>query len=319
MSARDRHRTPARFSSIGQGLNAASPTLAPAIAHSAVAPTGPRDTFPRRSSVAYFPMTDGVKLPDPYIHDPDLSDFVPIGLSDARGLVRRGYEDCLEEMGLSGDGSSVRMIARTDGGRSAHPIVALASGERILVRRYRRGGAIRYLNRETYFGGHRALEELRVTVAAARRGVRVPHVVAAIERPRRFGYTASIALSWIDGALELVQLLELISPDARVPVLRAAGAEIGRMHETGIAHPDLNLRNLLVAGPEDGSDGMRVFVIDFDRAKLSSGPVGRARRIRDLRRLARSAWRFASPIDATGWTAFREGYGPAWPLTTPLG
>jgi 3-deoxy-D-manno-octulosonic acid kinase len=95
-------------------------------------------------------------------------------------------------------------------------------------------------------------------------------------------------------------------------VLRAAGAQIARLHAAGIVHPDLNLRNILVAGAE-------VYLIDFDRARVLARPVSRGARARGLLRLARSARKLRAAVDPAGWAAFREGYGAGWPLRRPLG
>jgi 3-deoxy-D-manno-octulosonic acid kinase len=248
--------------------------------------------------------------------DPALADFVPIAYRGVRMLIRRAYEGAAQEMGLLG--GAARVIDRTSGGRHAHPIVELASGERIVVRAYRRGGAMRHLNAATYFAGNRALEELRITAAATDRGVSAPYAVAAVEQGTMIGYTAAIATRWIEGARELADWLGPAEPERRLAALRATGGEIARMHGAGIAHPDMNLRNLLVA-PNQLDELPRITIIDFDRAILRHGPVPPKRRERDLRRLARSARKLAAPIGRDGWDAFRSGYGSEWPLTGSLG
>jgi 3-deoxy-D-manno-octulosonic acid kinase len=242
-------------------------------------------------------------------------DFELLRFPGLRIVVRRGYEPALEPLGFLG--GEVAAVGSSVGGREAHPIVELSSGERILVRRFRRGGLLRHLNRGRYFFGHRAFDEARVTEWAGRYGVRVPVVIGALERGARPGYTASLATRWIPGASELIEWLRDRDPAEHCTVLRAAGREIGRMHEAGVSHPDLNLRNLLVAETAGPSD--QIYIVDFDRAKLRSGPVPPARRRRDLLRLRRSADKLAAPIRDAGWTAFREGYGEGWPASARLG
>jgi hypothetical protein len=73
-----------------------------------------------------------------------------------------------------------------------------------------------------------------------------------------------------------------------------AGRQIARMHAAGVAHPDLNLRNLLVVAGEDdeeapGDGSLTAWVIDFDRARLFDGPVPPERRAADLARLGDEA------------------------------
>jgi len=76
-------------------------------------------------------------------------------------------------------------------------------------------------------------------------------------------------------------------------------ATIADMHDAGIVHADLNLKNLLV---RDAFDEPEAFVIDFDRARLA-GRLGLGERMRNLLRLDRSVLKWAasrravSPLD----------------------
>ena len=296
--------------------------------------TGVFQAVPNRTSTSGVPTTaaappaDGpASVPTPasptflamswierYAADRDLRDFVVLPKERDRVLVRRGYEGRLEE--LAWWGGERREVGRSVGGREPHPIVELSGGEKVLIRRFRRGGAMRRFTRETYFVGHRALEELRVTVGAARRGVSVPYVVAALERPQPgLGYEAEIALRWIGDGVELVRWLRVDDPTLREAVLRETGKQIGRMHEAGVAHPDLNLRNVLIASPTQHPDQPRVFILDFDRASLSRRPVSQIRRWRDLMRFRRSASKLRAPLRQADWAAIRTGYGLNWPLS----
>jgi hypothetical protein len=56
-----------------------------------------------------------------------------------------------------------------------------------------------------------------------------------------------------------------------------------------------------------------VWLLDFDKARVHAGPVPRARRATDLRRLARSARKLKADVGAEGWGALRDGYGEGWP------
>ncbi|HYJ80998.1 MAG TPA: lipopolysaccharide kinase InaA family protein, partial [Longimicrobiaceae bacterium] len=203
------------------------------------------------------------------------------------------------------------------GGREAHAVVELPSGEKAVVRRYRRGGLVRHLNRGLYFGGNRAFDELRATERARAGGVRVPTVIAAVERPAWIGYRALLATLLIPDGRDGAAWLADAGEEARLRMLREAGAQVAAMHAAGVAHSDLNLRNLLVAPGEDRVDA--VYVLDFDKAAVGTAPVATARRTSDLRRLERSARKLGAPISAEGWAALRKGYGPEWPEGLELG
>src|SRR5687768_9425749 len=98
-----------------------------------------------------------------------LADFVPLEHEGARMLVRRGYEDAAR---MLAENRPLESDETLTGGRQEHPVVVLPSGEKIVVRDYRRGGLVRRFNRDRYFGGNRALDELRATERARAGGVR---------------------------------------------------------------------------------------------------------------------------------------------------
>jgi 3-deoxy-D-manno-octulosonic acid kinase len=243
-----------------------------------------------------------------------LADFVPMLDGRTRLLVRRGWEDAAEHLA---DPDAVAVDERLEGGREPAVVTTLPGGARVVVRRYRRGGVMRWVNRTHYFGGNRAFDELRATERARAGGVRAPVVVAAIERPGRVaGYRAWLATELVPGALDLAAWLHHSGADEerRLAVLGEAGRQMALMHAAGVAHPDVNLRNLLVAGDL----GAEVYLIDFDRAHVAAHPVSRGRRERDLRRLARSARKLWAIITAAEWGAFRAGYGADWPEALDL-
>jgi 3-deoxy-D-manno-octulosonic acid kinase len=229
--------------------------------------------------------------------------FVRVREGALRALVRREQLGALQRLAAPSRGG--RLLP---GGRESHPLVALEGGGWAVARAYRRGGAMRRLNRARYFLGHRAFAELRATEAARAAGVRVPEVVAAGERRRVPGYEALLATRGIEGAEELAGWLAARGrgPE-RERVLRAAGEQVARLHDAGIGHPDLNLRNVLVAG-------VGVYLLDLDRARRYPRAVPPGRRARDLRRFLRSARKLRVGLEAADVAALAGGYGRDWPL-----
>lgn len=241
-----------------------------------------------------------------------LADFVPLEHEGARMLVRRGYEESARRLVERRSLPAVEMLG---GGRAAHPVVVLPTGERAVVRRYHRGGLMQRVNPSRYFGGNRAFDELRATERARTGGVRTARVLAAVESPHTVGYTAMLATLLIPGARDAAEWLAADAGD-RDGMLRDAGRQIGAMHAAGVAHPDVHLRNLLVA---EGAGGPEVWLLDFDKARVSPAPVPRARRAVDLRRLARSARKLRAGLGPDAWAALQEGYGDDWPVGLVLG
>ena len=125
-----------------------------------------------------------------------------------------------------------------------------------------------------------------------------------------------LATILIPGARDAAAWLGGTSGEGKLEMLREAGRQMSAMHQVGVAHPDVHLRNLLVADAEGGPE---VWLLDFDKARVYAGPVTRARRATDLRRLARSARKLKAGLGPDAWAAVQEGYGDDWPVGLILG
>jgi Lipopolysaccharide kinase (Kdo/WaaP) family len=167
--------------------------------------------------------------------------------------------------------------------------LALPGGPDLFVRRARRGGAIRLLLDDLYFGLHpRPLDELSVAVEAARRGVPLAEPIGAAVRwvvPGLFyrGF-------FITRAAAGMTLWEFMrtddDPSVRAHVLQRAREAIETMLRNGLEHPDLNLDNLFVT---PHGESFAVIILDLDKARLHDRPVSGMARRRIAARLMRSA------------------------------
>jgi 3-deoxy-D-manno-octulosonic acid kinase len=173
-------------------------------------------------------------------------------------------------------------------GRGAAPGLPLEGEPRLVLRRYRHGGLFGRLTQTLLLGPGRAFAELAVSVRAERAGAPVPHVLCLVAWPVAGPlWSALIGTREVTQALGLSEaLLSCESPRARQTLARATGAGIARLHDAGVEHRDLQLRNVLVCdGPVP-----RIIVIDLDRARFhGAGGLDVLRRARNLGRLARSA------------------------------
>ena len=80
------------------------------------------------------------------------------------------------------------------------------------------------------------------------------------------------------------------------------------MHEIGVEHADLNLRNILVVHETPVPE---VYIIDFDKARLYPGQVPAARARRNLGRLLRSVNKLdreRARIRPGDWDALLDAY-----------
>lgn len=236
------------------------------------------------------------------------ADFTLLTAPAIRAAIRRDLAPVLApwllapELALPADAQPIAS------GRGAVYRATVPGGIRAVVRFYRRGGWLGRVVRETYLGHPpRPLLELALTAEIRRRGVDAAEVLAA-RVEGRLAYRGVLVTAEVPGAVPLIDALRA-APDAaeRRSLAERAGGAVARLHDAGVWHADLNMNNVLVPA---GSPGALVFV-DFDRARLSAGPLAIAARRQNLRRLRRSLQKL-DPHGALGGDAesgaFRHAY-----------
>ena len=193
-------------------------------------------------------------------------------------------------------------------GRGSAPSVPLGP-RAVVLRRYRHGGLLGWLTGTLYFGLERALSELRVTARAEASGAPVPHVLCLALWPVAGPlWSAVIGTLEEQDARDLLEVLEAANePATRWELARQVGAALGKLHDAGLEHRDLQLRNILVVGPD-----RRIVVVDLDRATFhAAGPVPAGGRADNLGRLFRSIVKnglWGSRVGRRELAAFLGGY-----------
>lgn len=209
--------------------------------------------------------------------------------------VRRGYEAELDGWLRAAyappPGRAARDVeARPASGRGTVAAVDLPGGGRAFVRRYVHGGLLRHLLRDVYWGRPpRPWRELVATEAARRAGIVAPEVLAAAALPLAGAgarlYRGVLVTRGLPGRRPLTLALRAASGAAeRLEWIACATRAISDLHAAGIRHPDLNVGNVLVAA----APTVPAALIDFDRARVGTRPVGRVGRVLARRRLSRS-------------------------------
>ncbi len=158
----------------------------------------------------------------------------------------------------------------------------------LFVRCARRGGLIRLLLSDLYFGPiPRPLRELKVSLEARRRGIAVAEPMGAmVEWAAPMVYRGCFLTRAIAG-MTLWQFLQFDDdPLVRAHVLDQTRATIDVMHRRGLYHADLNLNNLFVTKI---GESFTVVILDLDKARLYAPPLSHALVRGNLNRLARSA------------------------------
>jgi hypothetical protein len=248
------------------------------------------------------------KLPEGYSHE---------RVGDAELLARDDVLDCvrarLREAGTLYDHAARHPEAVTIRGRQRLYIVPGPGAQRWVVRQLSHGGLLapitgrRFLRR----GTPRPFNELLLSVTLQQAGIATPAVVAAVVYAAGAFYGGEVAREEIPDAHDLADCLfgeVALDASQRGAVLVAAGRLIGALHRTGVLHPDLNLRNVLIENPAAEA---AAYILDIEKCRVVR-PLSGAQREAMLARLARSAHKFeissGRHISADEWTVFRAAY-----------
>ena len=169
-----------------------------------------------------------------------------------------------------------------------------------ILRKYRRGGLARFLVHDRFILANRPLHEFRVHNAVQQMGIPVPRLLGVCWRRNGIFYSGALATEKADGP-DLHDWLLSVSDETeeRFRVLGKCGVLIRQMHDAGVTHGDLQVKNILITskGP---------LLIDFDAAKIDPW-LKQWRRECNLLRLRRSFLKRGHENDC--FEALLAGYG----------
>ncbi|MCB1607899.1 MAG: 3-deoxy-D-manno-octulosonic acid kinase [Xanthomonadales bacterium] len=197
-------------------------------------------------------------------------------------------------------GEAAQPLAAERGGRRPPLLLPTDPGPSVW-RHYQRGGAVARLLGDRYWwtglAQSRPWLELQVTVHLHQAGLLVPRPLAArVQREGRW-YRGDLLTEQIADCQTLAQCC---ADSTAALDWGAIGHAIGQLHRAGADHADLNAHNLLIDG-----DG-RVWVLDFDRARLRPG-AGRWQQA-NLERLRRSLIKLQQMPEADDWQRLVEAH-----------
>jgi tRNA A-37 threonylcarbamoyl transferase component Bud32 len=202
-------------------------------------------------------------------------------------LIREGSEASLRNQGLLNPAGLWEKASQQSHlmGRGE---VLISKGPQgaVAIRKYRHGGLLRRLTGDLFFFGNRPFQELVVTEEARSAGVPTLKILAAIRQRGWWGwYRGYLITEYLPAALDLIHYLDQQPAGAkRQQVIEKAAEAVRKIHQKGIYHADLHLKNFLV---EEGKR-VKVYLIDFDKSTVFAC-LGPSRRMQNLRRLDRSA------------------------------
>ena len=157
----------------------------------------------------------------------------------------------------------------------------------VVLRQYLRGGWAARLSRRSYFytgiSTSRPFREYHILADLFEKGLPVPRPVAALCQHRGLVATGAIMTACIPSATTLAD--EVMGASETDGLWVSVGRCIRRFHNAGVWHADLNARNILL------DSELRVYLIDFDRARLQQGkPVTGEDNLNRLKRSLVKFW-----------------------------
>ena len=164
-------------------------------------------------------------------------------------LIREGSEASLRHQGLLNPTGLWERTSQPSHlqGRGE---VLISQGPRgaLAIRRYRHGGLLRRLTGDLFFFGNRPLQELVVTEEARSAGVPTLKILAAIRQRGWWGwYRGYLITEYLPATLDLIHYLDRQQVGTRrKAVIEKAAEAVRKIHERGVYHADLHLKNFLV-------------------------------------------------------------------------
>ena len=162
--------------------------------------------------------------------------------------------------------------------------------ESYIVREYWHGGMVGKIFKDFFCDGMRPVRELSVCEAASRGGIKTTEIIAII-KSKVFGpfYKFRLVTKEITESIDLIELLldsgknQLF--EQKKQIINELAKAVNDMHNVGIYHADLHLKNILVKSDPGG--GVHVYIIDLDKSKQYE-KISFHRKMKNILRLDRS-------------------------------
>ena len=206
--------------------------------------------------------------------------------TDITYVIRRGEQPAIQAMGLTTLANLRHRIDQGEPqGRGRVAAIFPKLKERyqpLVLKQVLHGGLYGRLIGGFHLGPERLLRELATTEKARDLGVPVPEIAYLAWSSSR-PCMLFLATVRVTASRNLAQLLRE-EPDGRVRSrsLRAAARSVREMHDAGLIHSDLNLRNLMVTELTGEPEG---FVLDLDRSDITDAGLTGVSEMASLKKL----------------------------------
>lgn len=228
---------------------------------------------------------------------------------DTTLFIKERYKDIVLRMDSDAESFPERVKGNSEikFGRGSYLSLPIAgdSTERFIIRNYRHGGLLGRLFGRVFCNANRPFHEIYLHEIAFQRGVPSSEVIA-IKKRKLWGpfYCADFISKEISGSVDITHFLKESPPEyiqkVKKTVSNAVAKLIRNMHDAGIYHADLHLKNILVKKDRNGE--FFAHIIDLDKSAIFD-QLGAGKRIKNLLRLDRS-------IEKLRWLSRKAGACP---------
>ena len=164
----------------------------------------------------------------------------------------------------------------------------------LVVRDYWHGGLFGNVLKDIFWQGFRPIKELLICEGACKKGIRTIEIIAIVKN-RVLGpfYRSKLISREIRDSVDLMEFLLRVDNQTilakKKEIISKVAQAIKIMHDAGIYHADLNLKNILLQKPNRGE--FVVYIIDLDKSREFK-ELNLQRRMKNLMRLDRSLEKF---------------------------
>ena len=203
-------------------------------------------------------------------------------------IARAGMERVVND--IAAGRADMRLAPGITGRAETYRVTQPGLASALLVKQYWRGGMLRGVMRQRFVGRSRFLAEIVLAEIAADGGVNTARIAGLIlRRVDGVFWSATLVTEEVPDSIDLKKLAtedwQRMSRAQKNELLRAVAGEIRKMHDIGVFHSDLHLKNILV---RKWRTRPIAYVIDFDRGACYRS-LSEGRRLNNLMRLDRSA------------------------------
>jgi 3-deoxy-D-manno-octulosonic acid kinase len=129
----------------------------------------------------------------------------------------------------------------------------------MVVRTLMHGGLFRHITGKRFLSPNRTIRELKVSAYLAAHGIRTPEILAVRLIRTGLFYSIDVVSHFIPDSMDLLVHLEEGHTDS-LELIKKSGSLIRSIHDLGVYHADLHVKNLLLANSGN------LWVLDLDKA-----------------------------------------------------